>query len=218
MDRLPGEPPGAPRPRDRPQGATLVTVEDREVARVEHRDLDVFRWAARQVDLRGAADTGEALDRVREALEDEVATAEGRGLAVRLRLEGACPAHEELAADPGRWVQECRAIASGMGEGAVWIEKVALRTRSAREQGEATASDEALGGLLRSLRDLEADPAPLAALAAELGELRRKLPAELFTEGEALDPSDSEALRGLLGEVGDLLVARLLARVEEPPA
>ena len=205
-----------------PKGATLVTVEDREVVRVEHRDLDVFRWAVREVDLRGAADAGEALDRVREALEDEVAAAEGRGLAVRLRLEGACPAHEELAADPGRWVQECRSIGSATGDGAVWIEKVALRTRSAREMGEGAAADEALGGLLRSLRDLEADPAPLAALAAELGELRRKLPAELFAAGEPLDGvfdlSDPEALRGLLGEVGDLLVARLLARVGEPRA
>jgi exonuclease SbcD len=196
-----------------PKGATLVTVQDREVAAVEHRDLDVFRWTACAVDASGAGDLGEVLDRVGRVLEREVAAADGRPLAARIVVEGACPAHGELLASSERWMQECRAVALGFGEGAVWIEKVRLRTRSL-ETADLFAGDDALGGLLRSLRDLEASDGELAALAEGFADLRRKLPLELFADGEALDPADPERLRGVLDEVKDLLLARLLAAPE----
>lgn len=196
-----------------PKGATLVTVEDREVVAVEHRDLDVFRWTSRTVDLSGTLTGGEALDRVRDAMEAEVAGADGRPLAARLTLQGACPAHADLAATPERWVQECRALASAFGDGALWIEKVLFKTRRPDDPREAVG-DDALGGLLRSIHALAADDAGLAREAAEFAELRRKLPPELFTETEAFDPADPEALRSLLGEVEDLLAARLLATPE----
>jgi DNA repair protein SbcD/Mre11 len=196
-----------------PKGATLVTVQDREVAAVEHRDLDVFRWTVCAVDAGGAADLGEVLDRVGRALEREVAAADGRPLAARIVVEGACPAHGELLASSERWMQECRAVALGFGEGAVWIEKVRLRTRSP-ETVDLFAADDALGGLLRSLRDLEASDGELAALAEGFADLRRKLPSELFVDGEALDPTDPERLRGVLDEVKDLLLARLLKAPE----
>lgn len=196
-----------------PKGATLVTVQDREVAAVEHRDLDVFRWTVATVDAGGAADLGEVLDRVGRALEREVAGADGRPLAARIVVEGACPAHGELLASSERWMQECRAVALGFGEGTVWIEKVRLRTRSP-ETADLFAADDALGGLLRSLRDLEASDGELATLAEGFADLRRKLPSELFAEGDALDPADPERLRGVLDEVKDLLLARLLAAPE----
>lgn len=201
-----------------PKGATLVTVEDREVVRVEHRDLDVFRWAACAADLADAPTGGEALDRVQKALEGELARASGRPLAVRLTLEGDCPAHEDLAASPEHWLQEIRAVAAGFGEGALWIEKVLFRTRRAGEARDGGGADDALGGLLRTIRELEADAGRLAALAEDFADLRRKLPPELFAEGEALDPSDPEQLRGVLGEVEELLLARLLATPESAEA
>jgi exonuclease SbcD len=196
-----------------PKGATLVTVRDRAVVDVEHRDLDVFRWAVCPVDAAGARNPGEVLDRVGRALEREVAAAEGRPLAARLVVEGACPAHGDLLAAPERWTQECRALALGFGEGAVWIEKVRLRTR-ASTAADLFAGDDALGGLLRSVRDLEASEGELAGLAEGFADLRRKLPPELFEDGEALDPTDPERLRDVLDEVKDLLLARLLAAPE----
>ena len=197
------------------KGATLVTVDDRGASRLEHRDLDVFRWAAAAVDLAGAAAAGEALDRVRAALERELSLAGGLPLAVRLRLAGACPAHGELAGDPERAVEEIRALANGFGEGALWIEKVHFATSPAADLAAAFERQDALGGLLRTVRGLTAGDAELAELAALFGDLRAKLPAELFAEGDALDPADPERLRDLLPEVKDLLLARLLAT---PPA
>jgi DNA repair protein SbcD/Mre11 len=196
------------------KGATLVTVDDRGGVRLEPRALDVFRWAVCTVDLSGAATAGEALDRVRAGLEGEIAGADGRGLAVRLHLTGSCPVHAELAGAAEAWTEEVRSLANGFGAGAPWIEKVLLQTRPAVETEAAFSREDALGGLLRSLRDLEAEPEVLAAFAGELAELRRKLPPELFTGEEAFDPADPEQLRALLPEVKDLLLSRLLAAPE----
>lgn len=200
------------------KGATLVTVDDRHAVRLEHRDLDVFRWAVCAVDLTETAGSGEALDRVRTALDGELGRSDGRPLAVRLRLEGACPVHADLAGASDHWVEEFRSVANSFGEGKLWIEKVLFRTRPAADLQSAFHREDALGGLLRTVRDLEAGDEDLAELAAGFAELRTKLPAELFSglsgEIEALDPTDPERLRGLLGEVKDLLLARLLARSE----
>ncbi len=200
------------------KGATLVTVDDRGAARLAHRDLDVFRWAAATVDLAGAATGSEALDRVRAALEAELASSGGLPLAVRLRLAGACRAHGELAGDALRAVEEIRALANGFGEGALWIEKVLFATSPAADLAAAFEREDALGGLLRTVRDLTADDAELAELAALFADLRGKLPAELFAHGdaEALDPADPGQLRALLPEVKDLLLARLLATPHDP--
>lgn len=194
------------------KGATLVTVDDRGAVRLQQRDLDVFRWAACAVDLRGAGTGGEALDRVQRALEAGLDAADGRPLAARVLLEGACPVHDDLTADPERWVNEIRALAGSVGD-ALWIEKVQIRTRRSADLSlsSATAREDALGGLLRTIRALEADDAKLARLAEGFADLERKLPPELFEEAETPRPTDPARLRGLLDEAKDLLLARLLA-------
>jgi DNA repair exonuclease SbcCD nuclease subunit len=196
------------------KGATLVTVDDRQRVRLEHRDLDVFRWTVCTVDLTEATTSGEALDRVRIALGAELTRAQGRSLAVRLCLEGACPVHADLAGASDHWVEEFRSLAHSFGEGALWIEKVLFRTQPAADLQAAFDREDALGGLLRTLRDLETGDDELTALAADFAELRTKLPAELFADSETLDPADPERLRSLLGDVKDLLLARLLAGSE----
>lgn len=195
------------------KGATLVTIEGRDVVRAEHRDLDVFRWTVCAVSLAGVSGSGEALDRIQQSLEAELDAAAGRPVAARIRLEGACPLHDDLAADPDRWTAEIRALASGFGDGALWIEKIQMRTRRAGDFG-ALERDDALSGLLRTVREMEADEAGLADLAESFADLERKLPAELFEETETARPTDPERLRVLLDEARDLLLARLLATPE----
>lgn len=195
------------------KGATLVTIDGRDVVRAEHRDLDVFRWTVCTVSLAGVAGNGEALDRIQQSLEAELDAAGGRPVAARIRLEGACPLHDELAADPDRWTAEIRALATGFGDGALWIEKIQMRTRRAGDFG-ALERDDALSGLLRTVREMEADAAELAGLAESFADLERKLPAELFEETETDRPTDPERLRVLLDEARDLLLARLLATPE----
>jgi exonuclease SbcD len=195
------------------KGATLVTVLETGVV-LAHRDLDVFRFTDCAVDLAAVRTPSAALERVRGALDRELAAADGRSLAVRLRLRGACPLHAELAGASDHWREEVRSLANGFGSGALWIEKVLFETRPAAEIETAFEREDTLGGLLRTVRDLttgDAAAAELAELAAGFAELRAKLPAELFADPEALDPTKPDRLQGLLDEVRDLLVARLLA-------
>jgi exonuclease SbcD len=201
-----------------PKGAVLVTVEDREVVTIESQNVDVFRWTVCRVKAAGAATAGEVLDRVGKALERELAAADGRPLAARLVIEGACPAHEELVGASERWIQECRGLAAGFGEGKLWIEKVRFETRRSGDLRSPFDGDDALGGLLRSLRDLREGQGSLEPLPPELADLKRKLPVELFADGDALDPTDPGQLRDLLPEVEDLLLARLLATPEASEA
>jgi exonuclease SbcD len=210
------------------KGATLVTLHGpgaggAQESRIEHRTLDVFRWADCSVDLGGAATASAVLDRVRGALEGEIESAGGRPLALRLRLCGTTLIHAELAGSADAWREEIRALTNASGAEAPWIEKVILATRPAADPadpadsantGVAAARQDALGGLLRSLRGLAAGDEEIAALALRFTELRAKLPAELFADDDATqrtDPTDPRRIRELLGEVKDLLVARLLA-------
>lgn len=78
-----------------PKGCCVVHVEDRKAVRVEHRDLDVLRWAAVEVDASGLG----LLDMQRN-LEDALLEAfdgpEGRTLAARLRIVGESDLHARL--------------------------------------------------------------------------------------------------------------------------
>ena len=73
--------------------------------------VDVLRWAMVEADLTGCESTGEALTRVKGALEKAVAEADGRPLAVRLRLTGATALHGKLLARHDSFQAEVRAVA-----------------------------------------------------------------------------------------------------------
>src|SRR5262249_45216687 len=135
-------------------------------------DIDV-------ADARSHDDVGQL---AAEALKREVTAAEGRLLAVRVRLMGATGAHRTLVADSERTIAEIRAAAAGTSDD-VWVERVELATAAAVDAAEHAQRDDALGELIRSVRALRGDDAALAELAGAFAELSRKLPAEL-REGE----------------------------------
>jgi len=199
-----------------PKGCCLVEVQDGAVSRVEHRPLDLVRWADCRVDLVGTATPNEVYDRVALALAGAAAAADGRLAAVRLRLTGPCALHARLRADPERVINECRALAIAQGAGDLWLEKVLIETRGTESQAAALARDDAFGGLLRTLRDLDLDldrdGARLADLAGEFAELGTRLPAELRSGDDPFDPRTPEVLRACLEDVKELLLERLLAQ------
>ena len=109
------------------KGASLVTVNGRQVT-VEHRVLDVLRWAHAEIDLDGASDEAEAMVRIQSYLEQALREAEPRPLAVRITLTGTTAAHAALGADGLR--DKVRNEAQGLtGEHRLWLEAVKLRTR-----------------------------------------------------------------------------------------
>jgi len=193
-----------------PKGCTLVTVDNGEVAAVEHRDLDVLRWVRCVVDVTSSATLDDIYDQVREELQQEIDEADGRPVAARLVLQGVSPVHSTLHADSVHWIQEYRALASGLGGAGLWLEKVVLETRQAVALDELLERDDALGGLLRAIHALEIDTAGLEALSAEIAELRQKLPPELLGGEDRYDPSDPRYLAGLMADIKELLLHRLL--------
>ena len=194
-----------------PKGCTLVTVENGEIETVEHRDLDVLRWSRCDLDVSSSETVDDVYERVRGALQNESDVAEGRPVAVRLVLLGACAAHSRLQANHERWVQEYRALATGVSGAGVWLEKVSIKTSSPISNGDGLDRDDALSGLLRSIRDLKLDNESIGVLADELAALRQKLPAELLGGAEPFDPTSPEVLAESLEEIKGLLVHRLLS-------
>ncbi|MGD8589148.1 MAG: DNA repair exonuclease [Chromatiales bacterium] len=194
-----------------PKGCTLVTVDSGELVAVEHRDLDVMRWSLCELDVSASETVDDVYEQVREGLLSALDSAEGRPVAVRLVLHGACTAHAKLHLDKERWLQEYRALASGLGGAGLWLEKVFIKTKPSVAVDEVLERDDALSGLLRVIRDMELDDSALDELADEISALRQKLPAELLGGDDPFDPTRPEALKETLEDIKELLVNRLLS-------
>ena len=79
----------------------------------------------------------------------------------------------------------------------------------------AVPPDGAVGELLSLIDEIEADPAALGALAAELAELEKKLPRELREGAEGWAADRPCWLAGILAESRALLLRRLKAERED---
>ena len=99
-----------------------------------------------------------------------------------------------------------------MGGDALWLEKVRLHTSAPVDDRAALAREDALGGLLRAIRDLAPNAAMLAALGAEFEDLALKLPVEIRDAEDGLDPRSPALLAEALEDVKALLLDRLLAQ------
>lgn len=186
------------------KGCTLVTVEDRAVISVEHRDVDVLRWTALDVDATGSDIIALSMQ-IQAATQAALDAAAGRPLLARVTVTGETSLHGALLSDPDRLAAECRAAATAAG-GDLWIEKVRVRTRLPRSS-DATLLAPLHGAFMGGLDD----PELVERLLSDLADLRRRLPAEA-----RLDlPEGPEALR-LLAEDAWALTAEALFGAEEP--
>jgi DNA repair exonuclease SbcCD nuclease subunit len=187
-----------------PKGATVVGfgADGRPV--LSERVLDVVRWAVCDIPAASLADPDDALSAVGDAVAREVAEADGRLLAVRIRLVGESPAHGALMRDTRRFDWDVRLAASEVAGDAVWVEKVQVRTRaaggSARATLDAGEADDVFAELSRAVAAASVDD-----LAEELGGLAGKLPATL-----GWDPADPEVVAELVADVERELPALLL--------
>ncbi len=194
-----------------PKGATLITIEGDRIATVEHRPLDVVRWAHLVVDATDAAHPDDVVERARQMLEAAVEEAgEDRLVAARITIEGETAAHGELAREPERWEEQLRV--AGIDVGDTWIEKVRLRTAARVDLHELTSKDDALGALFRRLQSLSDDPEALAEHAHAFEDLISKLPREAREGDDGVRLDDPTYLADALRDATQLLLPRLLAR------
>ncbi|MCA9530117.1 MAG: DNA repair exonuclease [Myxococcales bacterium] len=198
------------------KGATVVRVEGGRIVSVEHRSLDVVRWARVEVDAAGAETPEDVVERARDALQRAIEAAEERLLAARIEVTGRTGAHAALVGRREHWDNELRAVAVDLGADAVWVERVKLMTRPAIDVADRLSDDDPVAQLIRGVDALGSDDDTLRDLAAELDALRKKLPAALVDREPTLRLDDHEALRSHLPDVKELLVERLLeAEVSE---
>ena len=185
------------------KGASLVMVENGAVRSVEHVAFDVLRWRRLAVNATGAAGLDEVLNRVRLQLGNALLEAEGRFLAVRILLTGACPAHAELARSPEATREAVRGLGAEIaGPDAVFIEDVRIGTVPALD---LAAMRQQPGPIAALLEALEQPPGIGDALADFVRDQVRR-------SHDELDP-DHPARMIASGTIPDELAARARALV-----
>lgn len=193
-----------------PKGCCLVTVEDGWVESVEHRVVDVVRWADYEVDLGKVDSMQGVLDSACTALREILDDAEDRIVATRLRFVGASPIHAVLQGKT-QWLRHrLLELAAELHGESLWIEKVAVATTSKLDRETVLAGDGALSGLARSILEVKEEPSAVRGLDAALATLRGKLPAEAFLAEEGLRLDDPEVVAMLIREAKELLVGKLM--------
>lgn len=191
------------------KGCSLVSVSNGQVTSVEHRDLDVLRWAVSRVDASRSDSIEALLDLVRDTFQHERDDADGRPIAIRLCLEGITPLHGMLHENAVQLHEEFRGIAANLGD--VWIEKIIVSTRKTTLEGEGVSGDSPVEHLMKSIEALQLDNASLAELVPEFEKLRSKLPSELLSDGDPFRPDETE-LSAIREEVKELLISKIQQR------
>jgi DNA repair exonuclease SbcCD nuclease subunit len=195
-----------------PKGASLVTVEDGRVKSVEHRVLDVARWAQCEVDVSAARTVDDVLELCRKALSLEVDAASGRGLCARVIVKGPSRAHAHVSREPEKLRTELTTIANDLGD--VWIEKLKLETRTLADLDALAERDDPVGALLTKLRWIGEDDVEIGKLGRELEDIASKLPPEFFQSDVGLRIKDPEVVRRFVSEMPDYLLPELFGEGE----
>jgi DNA repair protein SbcD/Mre11 len=181
------------------KGATLVTVAGTDIARVEHRPLDVLRWARLEVDA-GGASAPELTARIEAEARAAIAAADGLPVFARLVLSGETALHARLVTEPEQPAAEAENAAGGV----LWIEKVRVATRPPREP-----AGEALAALGVAMQAAAREPALRAALLEEFRRLRQRLPQPV--RAEAALPDSEDALDALIEQAAAVALAEAAA-------
>lgn len=193
-----------------PKGATLITVEDGAVAKVEHLVLDDVRWDLCTIDATQHRSAGDVRSAVEERFSAIATDADGRLAAVRVEITGSSPAHEDLWADPHGFEAGIRSLANTGGR--LWVEKVKVSTTRPVDLA-AAREDDAVGALAQRIAELRDDHGALVAYEDAFAGLTKKLSADVRTaEGAPVDPSKigtAEQLAEQLDASLELVVALL---------
>jgi DNA repair exonuclease SbcCD nuclease subunit len=185
-----------------PRGCYLVDVDDHGGVRLAFEPLDVVRWQVLQVavDEETAPADLEAL--AQGAIERAVAEAEGRTLAVRIRLEGHGRAWNRAAGDVPGLRSRIRMMAQEAAV-PVHVEKLELAAVAPKQSEEQDAGPMAeLRSLIGEFKD---DESLMTELQAEFADLKSKLQASLPAGQEWVDPQDPLVLRQALASIEPLL-------------
>jgi DNA repair exonuclease SbcCD nuclease subunit len=189
-----------------PKGAVLVDVADGHVSQVRRLIVDRARWAVVRVYLDGISEESVALRKIEDEIRPAAEQADGRLLALRVRLEGTTALHRRLKADPRRFSDEVQAAAHRCSED-IWLEVLRIETL---EPHAAAASDDpiALLDLAATLEALQHDSGLRTSAAALISDITGKLPGGIATNEAPL----VEDLDALLNDARALVLGRAMSQ------
>ncbi|MDF3070346.1 MAG: metallophosphoesterase [Polyangiaceae bacterium] len=189
------------------KGATLVTYEGDRISAVEHRSLDVVRWAELSVPLASAQTLDDVLSAAHQELTRAADAAQSRLLAFRVKLSGPTRLDASLRASRDKLREELCSLSYGVSAGA-WLEKVVIATEPLER--ELPLGDDALAEIERALAELVAESGT-EGLSELLGDLSRRLPAEVLELVPELRAAGGALAEELAVDVRSLLRERLAA-------
>ncbi len=192
------------------KGCMLVEVEDGRVIKVANMALDVLRWIQCRVDLTDVSDLQEVLERTRNVLEDERATADGRLVAMRVRFDGATEICQELSAYPERLKQQIRALGAEISGHDLWIERVENSVVGKLDLRSVLTADSHLATLLAEIMAVPENPDKIKNLTDVIETLRHKIPPDVFDADSILKLDDPRTMVRLIEEAKQMLIGRLL--------
>lgn len=189
------------------KGCTLVTVDSGRID-LQHRSLDVLRWALCEVDLTGTLRAEDMVGRVMSVFQQTTAANPGYPLALRIRLTGQTALHGSFLAESEYYLNEIVNAAQQSAIDRIWVEKVIFDT-----QGEETGQSlpdrtDAISELDRIIQQTEVRPEFLELFASEMQTIQMRMPDYLRSEGSTVIAS-AEEVRELVSDARDVLVAML---------
>jgi DNA repair protein SbcD/Mre11 len=193
------------------KGCVVVTVEDGDVVSASPVELDVMRWVVLDVDVGKAASCTDIVELVGEAIDKRQSEEPDKLMAIRVKLQGAFPAHGDLVNNRERWINEIRARATDVSTEKVWLEKVIIETENRAKLDELLCGEDALAGLVKQVMELGADQEMLDAIVNDFEELKQKMPSELL-EGEGrIDLESPDTYLNMIEDVKNIIVDRILS-------
>ena len=192
------------------KGCMLVQVEDGRVINAANMALDVLRWIQCRVDLTDVSDIQEVFERTRNVLERERAAADGRFVAMRVRLEGATEMCEEISAYPERLKQQMRALGAEISSHDLWIERVENSVVGKLDLSSVLTDDSHFAKLLAEIMAAPENPDKIKKLTDVIEILRHKIPPDVFDADSILKLDDPRTMEHLVEEAKQMLIGRLL--------
>jgi DNA repair exonuclease SbcCD nuclease subunit len=187
------------------KGALIVETGRGRIVNTTFHRLDVVRWEVVTVEGR-EINSDDALwteaSRQFEGLR-RLESDSNRLLAVRVEVRGECPHHDPLLADEEAITNELRSLATDVGDGRIWLERVVLNTKPLKP---IAVPDGPIREMLCALDEMVADP---SSLVPELSDIwsKVKASARAMDDGPRLD--DPAWLSDLMAGVKPLLLDRL---------
>ena len=190
------------------KGCLLVTVDNDRTLTADFQPLDVLRWDKATIDVSECRGIDDALQLVSSEIALRKGQTEGRPLALRVELTGATTANRDLHAKKHHLMNEIRSLAVDVGNGQVWIEKIRLLTTETDSRPKSlNVPDDALGEVASMFQRIRQDASRAGDLGFELGDVVKKLPAEL----KSLVQIDNDAwFSEILAAAEPLLHSRLI--------